>query len=172
MEVKMNIELEQVKQTDSRAREYITNHYTHPRRFIGKNVTHLIKVDNSVCGVIVGGSTSFSLVGRKEFFGENCDIQSIINNRLFRLENNTKNLATQVLKVWRKQVVKDWKSKYGDTPIGFETLVRPPLTGACYKADNWKLVGMTKGYTARTNWYRKTRQWIKTDKRLVFMKNC
>jgi len=166
----MRIELETVKQNNPTARFYIDRHYTSPRNFIGKNLTYLIKVDNAVCGVIVGGSTSFTLTGRNEFFGSDCDIQSIINNRLFRLESDIKNLGTQVLKVWRNKVVVDWKEKYGDNPIGFETLVRPPLTGSVYKADNWELVGMTKGFTAKTNWTKKTRIWIPTDKRLVFMK--
>ena len=167
----MKIELERVKQTDSKAREYITNHYTNPRGFIGRNTTHLIKVDGNVCGVIVSGSTSLHLVGRSEFFGKDCNIQDIINNRLFRLENNIPNLGTQVLKLWRKVVVEEWKIKYDCTPIGFETLVKPPLTGSVYRADNWFFGGITKGYTAtKFGHSNKDKLWIKTEPRLVFFR--
>jgi hypothetical protein len=162
------IELVKVKQNHPQAREYITNHYIHPRGFIGRNVTYLIVVDGETCGVIVGGSTSLHLPNRKEFFGE-CNIQDIINNRLFRLEKNIPNLGTQVLKLWRKQVVIDWKIKYNSDAIGFETLVRPPLNGAVYRADNWILGGMTKGYTCKVPHHR-TRVWYKTEPRLVFYK--
>lgn len=167
----MRIDLERVKQTDAHAQEYITNHYTNPRGFIGKVTTHLIVVDSKVCGVIVGGSTSMHLHGRQDYFGD-CDIQSIINNRLFRLEQNTPNLGTQVLKLWRQTVVQNWKDTYNTIPIGFETLVLPPRTGAVYKADNWDYVGMTKGWSARCpNGHKNgVRVWYKTDPRLVFMK--
>jgi len=167
----MKIELERVKQNNPEAIRYITNHYTHPRGFIGKNSTHLIKVDGLVCGVIVGGSTSLHLTGRFEFFGEDCDIQNIINNRLFRLELNIPNLGTQVLKLWRKVVVEDWKLRYNCNPIGFETLVKPPLNGAVYRADNWVFGGMTKGYTAKKFGHKNNcKLWIKTEPRLVFLK--
>jgi len=164
----MEIELVRVKQTDKLARSYITNHYTQPRGFIGRVITYLIKVDKEICGVIVGGSTSLHLPGRRDFFGD-CNIQDIINNRLFRLENNIPNLGSQILKLWRHLVVRDWESIYDSKVIGFETLVKPPRTGAVYKADNWILTGMTRGYTA-TRPTRDYRNWIKTEPRLVFSK--
>ena len=162
---KLEIELEAVKKNDKLARYYIDKHYTRPREFIGRNITYLIVVNNVVCGAIVGGSTSLYLPNRFELFGD-CNIQDIVNNRLFRLENNIPNLGTQVLKLWRKQVVVDWKIKYDSDCIGFETLVRPPLTGSVYKADNWVFGGMTKGYTCTL--YHNKKIWFKTDKRLVF----
>lgn len=162
------IELVRAKQTDSVVRFYVTNHYTQPRGFIGRVFTYLIKVDDDVCGVIVGGSTSLHQQGRKEFFGL-CNIQDIINNRLFRLENNQPNLGSRILKVWRNTIVKDWEDKYQCKVIGFETLVKPPRDGAVYKADNWIFTGTTKGYTAHKCGTRQWK-WIKTEPRLIFSK--
>lgn len=142
------IELVRTKQSNKIARYYISTHYTQTRWFVGRNLCYLIKVDNEICGVMVGGSTSYYLPGRKEFFGD-VDIQDIINNRLFRIENNTPNLGTQLLKLWRYKVVEDWELTYHSIPIGFETLVKPPRTGAVYKADNWTFTAITKGYKAR-----------------------
>jgi len=164
----MMIELKLTKQNDELARYYISNHYTKPRGFIGRNVTYLIVVNDCICGVIVGGSTSLHLLNRKNFFGD-CDIQDIINNRLFRLENNLPNLGTQVLKIWRKQVCIDWNRKYNSNPIGFETLVKPPLTGAVYRADNWIFGGMTRGYTCKVPKHG-VRVWYKTEPRLIFFR--
>ena len=46
-------------------------------------------------------------------------------------------------------MVLDWEDKYKDKVIGFETLVELPRSGSVYKADNWTLVGQTKGYTCK-----------------------
>ena len=51
--------------------------------------------------------------------------------------------------MWRKHVVIDWINRYGGEVIGFETLVELPRSGSIYKADNWTLVGQTKGFTCR-----------------------
>lgn len=165
----MSIELVRVKQSEPSARYYISTHYTRTRWFVGRNIVYLIKINNDVCGVMVGGSTSYYLPGRKEFFGD-CDIQSIINNRLFRLENNTiPNLGTRILKLWRNKVVEDWEFTYHNIPIGFETLVLPPRTGAIYKADNWTYSAMTKGYKAR-RFNKDNKVLVKDFPRLVFSK--
>ena len=65
------------------------------------------------------------------------------------LNVDDKNFGTKVLKLWRKQVVIDWQTLYESRVIGFETLVELPRTGSMYKADNWQLVGTTKGFTCR-----------------------
>jgi hypothetical protein len=70
---------------------------------------------------------------------------TIINNTVFRLERREPNLATQVLALWRHQVVEDWYALYGEDVLGFETFIvrNEHRFGTCYKADNWKEVGVT-----------------------------
>ena len=45
-----------------------------------------------------------------------------------------------------KRLVSDWPIHYGYQPVLLETFVDTTrFRGACYKAGNWTLVGMTKG---------------------------
>ena len=81
----------------------------------------------------------------------------IINNNIFKIDYSAPNLATIVLKKWRKQIAKDWEELYGVEVAAFETFVveerlwtGKTRNGACYRVDNWKLVGLTRGY-GKTN---------------------
>lgn len=81
---------------------------------------------------------------RKKFL--NC----VANNYRFALrvsKDSDKNLGSKILAGLRKFSRTAWKKKYGDDLLLLETLVKPPWTGAVYKADNWKFVGMTKGFS-------------------------
>jgi hypothetical protein len=127
------------------------NHYSHPKGFVGRQLVYKIyDSDGNLCGAIAGGSATKHLPGRNEFFKENFYLNGVINNIFFHLiPNGDKNLGTKVLKLFRKQVIIDWEERYKDKPIGFETLVELPRTGSVYKADNWILVGQTKGFTCK-----------------------
>jgi hypothetical protein len=157
-----------------------SRHYVLDGGSIGRQLRYLIRHKNIVSGIISGASSAFSVKARDEFFGLNlCEafdhsfglaedeiepikyplLGTIINNTVFRLENHEPNLATQVLALWRRQVIADWEGKYDDRlgscahplpVLGFETYVvehehSPGHTrmGSCYKADNWTLVGRT-----------------------------
>lgn len=126
-------------------------HYSHPKGFVGRQLIYKIYDEYNFLGVIVGGSATLHLPGRDEFFGNDYCINGIINNNFFHLIDNhgDKNLGTKVLSIWRKKVVVDWEDKYKDKVIGFESLVELPRKGSMYKADNWTLVGQTKGFTCR-----------------------
>lgn len=59
---------------------------------------------------------------------------------------NRENLASRILAVSRKQIVPDWKGKYGDDLILLETFIDDTkFEASCYKADNWKYLSTTKG---------------------------
>ena len=126
-------------------------HYSHPKGFVGRQIIYKIYDDTKFRGVIAGGSATLHLPNRNEFFGDKFNIQYIINNNFFHLIDGhaDKNLGTKVLSLWRKHVVIDWINRYGGEVIGFETLVELPRSGSIYKADNWTLVGQTKGFTCR-----------------------
>ena len=110
---------------------------------------------NTPVGIISGASPVWACKPRDDFFGINKDnrvkmLGGIINNVVFRLEVTEKNLASHILSVWRKQIIDDWKKKYGFDIFGFETFVcGNSRTGASYKADNWVFCGYTKGSAKR-----------------------
>lgn len=145
------LSLQLTKKSDVDVQYLMSIHYSHPKGFVGRQLIYKIYDDDTLLGVIVGGSATLHLPNRNEFFGDKYSINKIINNNFFHLiESHTyKNLGTKVLSMWRKQVVKDWEYKYKDKVIGFESLVELPRSGALYKADNWTLVGQTKGFTCR-----------------------
>jgi len=109
----------------------------------------------------VGGSATLHLPNRNNFFKldkskteNSIGLNNIINNIFYHVEKQngeypTRNFATKVIKLWRETIVIDWKNKYGDEVIGFETLVELPRTGECYKRDGWDLIGETKGFTCK-----------------------
>ena len=87
------------------------------------------------------------------------------------------NLATIVLGMWRKRVATDWENLYGVRVAGFETFVveerlwnGKTRNGACYRADNWELVGITKGYGDTNVRGRETKNKNLKSKKLVYCK--
>lgn len=126
-------------------------HYSHPKGFVGRQIIYKIYDNDDFKGVIAGGSATLHLPNRNDFFGDKFNLQYIINNNFFHLVDNhdDKNLGTKVLSMWRRQVVKDWMERYNSKVIGFESLVELPRSGTIYKADNWTLVGQTKGFACR-----------------------
>ena len=56
------------------------------------------------------------------------------------------NLASHVLSLATKGIVKDLTERYGLAPVLLETFVeRARFSGVCYRAANWQNVGMTQG---------------------------
>ena len=119
---------------------------------------------DEVVGVIGGASAVYKSEDRDAFFGlsdekylKTRQLNSIVNNNIFKLDYPVPNLASIILKKWRKQIAKDWEYMYGVEVYGYETFVveerlwnGQTRNGGCYRADNWELVGLTKGY-GKTN---------------------
>jgi hypothetical protein len=150
----MDIELVLCKRSDPIYQEIRNRHYVENHGCIGRQLHYLVYVDGKISGIISGASPVWACAPRDNFFGITKDNREyvvgrlVINNVVFRLEERIPNLGTVVLSKWRKQVVKDWVERYGDSPLGFETFIfGENRTGAMYKADNWVYVGETKGNT-------------------------
>lgn len=167
--------LEQIKRTDSRILANMTIHYSQPKGFVGRNICYAILWDNIYYGSIVGGSATLHLPNRNEFFNiDKSKLNNIINNIFYHIEPNNgeyprRNFANFIIKEWRKIVANDWKLKYSDEVIGFESLVELPRTGECYKRDGWSLIGQTIGYTCKRTSGKGTDDW--SGKRVWDTKN-
>ena len=161
---KDKVRLELTKTSNPLYIEFRKKHYIPNRGVVGQQLQYLIFYDEKVVGVIGGASAVFKTQKRDQYLGLSEDrdtntrqLNSIINNNIFKLDYSAPNLATIVLKKWRKQIAKDWETLYGVEVAAFETFVveerlwnGKTRNGACYRADNWKLVGLTKGY-GKTN---------------------
>lgn len=163
------IELVQVPKTEPRLRADMGDHYSEPKGFVGRSICYAIHCDGWYWGSIVGGSAVRHLPGRAAFFGE-VDHQRIINNVFFHLRRRSdgkyprRNFARSVLGQWRARCGQDWWMKYGESPVGFESLVELPRTGEVYLRDGWTEVGLTKGFTCKRTAGKGTDSW--TGKRV------
>ena len=154
------VSLELVQRTNPLYKQFRSRHYIPDRGLVGQQLLYLVFYGNEVVGVIGGASAVFTSQARDEFWDLSTDkdtktrqLNSIVNNCIFRLEYPAPNLATIVLAMWRKRIATDWKEQYGVEVAGFETFVveerlwnGKTRNGACYRADNWELQGITKGY--------------------------
>jgi hypothetical protein len=110
-------------------------------------------------GGVVGGSATLHLAGRNEFFGvtkenKKAILRQLVNNIFYHIEKRgtrypVRNMVPLVLRLFRERIAKDWLRKYGDTVIGFESLIELPRTGEAYARDGWTLVGTTEGNTCK-----------------------
>lgn len=172
------IELEYCKRTDKRYVQIRDRHYITNRGCHGQQIHFIIHYNGEVVGIISGASSVYAVKPRDTFFGIPKDthlkqkryLPSIINNVVFRLEHHEKNLATRVLSKWRKVVAKLWEQLYNVPVIGFETFVIENNTrkGALYKADNWSLLGETKGSTKAHNGLKNKSTRVDTDIKLIY----
>lgn len=172
-----------IKRTNPGILKNMAIHYSQPKGFVGRNICYEISHEGVCYGHIVGGSATRFLPGRNEFFDMDISkLNNIINNIFFHVEPQPKypyrNFVPDCIRAFREQISTDWVDSYGDSVLGFETLVELPRTGECYKRDGWDLVGETKGFTCKRiggkgsdSWGGK-RVWNKTDLRpkLVFVK--
>ena len=134
-------------------------HYSQPKGFVGRNICYAVIFDGQYFGGIVGGSSTLHLIGRDEFFritkeNKRDKLVQIVNNIFYHVapigeRYPTRNFTVKVLARFREQIARDWKAKYGDSVIGFESLVELPRTGEVYLRDGWTEVGITKGQTCK-----------------------
>lgn len=169
------IELTRCKRTDKDYQAIRDRHYVANRGCHGQQLHYLIKLNSNIIGIISGASSVYAVKSRDDFFGltkenKRIALNSIINNVVFRLEYHEKNLGTQILSMWRRQVAKDWEEKYKVKVHGFETFVVEEDTrkGAMYKADNWTYLGITAGSTKSHKGLANKSERVVTIPKLIF----
>lgn len=174
----MRIELEYVKRSDPRYQAIRNRHYIPNRGTHGQQLHFLILLEGRLIGIISGASSVYGVAARDAFFNIPSDakikqryyLPAIINNTVFRLEEHRPNLATQVLAKFRRVVARLWEELYQVPVIGFETFVieTPTRKGALYKADNWTLVGQTKGSTKQHRGLENKSTRVQTEEKLIY----
>jgi len=135
--------------------EAMCRHYSQPKGFVGRNICYAVMFDDIYYGHIVAGSATRFLPGRNEFFETTLnDLNNIINNIFFSVspvcdKYPVRNFTSEVIKQFVITVQIDWTQEYGDSVLGFETLVQKPRTGECYRRAGWVVVGETIGYSCK-----------------------
>lgn len=167
--------LVEVPKTDFHLRNWMKIHYSQPKGFVGRSVCYLVICKDILYGAIVGGSATLHLSGRNDYLNvDKTGLNNIVNNIFYHIEKQEgkypfRNFTVRVLESWRQRILIDWKRKYGDEVLGFESLVELPRTGELYKRDGWEEVGLTTGYTCKRVAGKGTDSW--SGKRIWDTKN-
>lgn len=163
------------KRTDLRLLQRMNIHYSQPKGFVGRSICYAIYYKDIYYGHIIGGSATRFLMGRNEFLGITIDqLNCVVNNTFFNVSKVNgrypiRNFTSTVVSVFEDKVTLDWKNKYGDKVVGFESLIELPRTGELYKRAGWTQVGITRGYTCKRVAGKGTDSW--TGKRVWDTKN-
>ena len=176
--MRYNIKLERCKRSHPLYQQFRDRHYVPNHGAVGQQIHYLIWLDRECVGIISGGSAAYAVGCRDRFFGidrnnRQTALNGIVDNTVFRLEQNIPNLGTQILAKWRRQVASDWEQMYGVKVCGFETFVieNERRKGCMYMADNWSFVGETQGSTKfHQHGVEKQFERRETEKKLVFCK--
>lgn len=154
----------------------MSEHYSQPKGFVGRNICYAVTVGGVYYGAIVGGSATRFLPGRDAFFGWDGykRLNNIVNNIFYHVEKHNDRypcrwFTCKVIEEYQKKIENDWFYRYGDIVEGHETLVELPRTGQCYKKAGWVAVGETKGYTCKRTAGKGTDNW--SGKRVWDTKN-
>lgn len=129
-------------------------HYLGFSGTVGENMKYLIlDKERRPLACLLFGSAAWSCAARDDFIG--WDRNTRINH-LHLITNNTRflilpwvrvpHLASHILGLITRRISNDWQRKYGHGLLLLETFVdQKRFRGTCYKAANWRYVGLTKG---------------------------
>jgi hypothetical protein len=107
----------------------------------------LLYEDEALVGVFGLGSAFARPKPVAEYMKANqLSFNEVANNIVYCLNGcKDRNARSRFLGLLRRDAVRWWHERYGDTLRGFQTFILPPRTGALYKADNWVQLGSTTG---------------------------
>ena len=153
------ITLSLVKEKDEHLlwRELIGQH--HYRGFAvpyGAHLRYFIQLEKpnlQILGCLQFSSPAWRLAARDQWIGwddtiRRNNLQSIVNNSRFLILPWVKirYLASYVLSIAARRIVKDWQAAYAVRPLLLETMVDTTrFSGTSYRAANWIPVGRTSG---------------------------
>lgn len=156
--------LECVKSTDTKKFGQVIDQYHSYVKYTQvpqRRINYLVLGDSGrILGAIGASSAVMSVAARDQKIGWDktlrlAHLNSLANNYRFCLipDSGVDNLGSMTLRIFRETLKRRWEEKYGDPLWALETYVEPNegggigkfRRGSVYLADNWILVGKTKG---------------------------
>ena len=134
-------------------------HYQGNKIIVGKSLRYMAMIGECPVACLGWGSAAWSMSSRDQWIGwkkerKDKNLGGIVNNIRFLILPwiKIKNLASHLLSLSAKRIVKDWQKQYGTPVYLLETFVEEErFQGTCYKAANWEYLGRTKGHSKRGN---------------------
>jgi hypothetical protein len=134
-----------------------THHYLGYSNPIGEHIKYLFMLNDRPIACALWMSTALKLKPRDDYIGWDAaarekNIRMIAYNSRFLILPwvNIKYLASHLLSKMSRQISEDWQNLYHHPIHLLETYIEPErFKGSCYRAANWKMVGLTKGQGLR-----------------------
>ena len=139
------------------------HHYLGFRGIAGRSLRYVATLDSRWVALIGWGSAALKCTARDRFIG--WDAQTKLK-RLYLIANNVRflvlpgvsirNLASKVLAMNLRRLSGDFHEVYGHPVYLAESFVDVSrYRGSCYRASNWRYVGLTSGWSkSNTSYYR------------------
>lgn len=139
------------------------HHYLGYRGIAGRSLRYVAILDSRWVALIGWGSAVLKCTVRDRFIGWDYETKL---KRLYLVANNVRflvlpfvsieNLASKVLSMNLKRLSGDFQKIYGHPVYLAETFIDvSKYRGSCYRASNWRYVGLTKGWSRNnTSYYR------------------
>ena len=136
-------------------------HYLGLPKLVGEHLRYLVYLDGQVVACLAWASAAFKVKSRDDYIGWTPRVR---RERLYLIANNArflvlpwirvKYLASKVLAFTLKHLSDDWQKAYQHGIYLAETFVDVSrFEGTCYKAANWRYVGLTRGSAKKGNVY-------------------
>ena len=132
----------------------VAHHYLGFNSMLGEQIKYVATLDGRWVALLGWGAAALKCYDRDRYLGWNtynsvCRLKHMAGNWRFLVLPGVilKNLASKILALNLKRLSDDWIEKYGHPILLVETFVNASsFKGTCYRANNWILVGKTKGY--------------------------
>lgn len=132
-----------------------SHHYLGALRPIGETIRYIATWQNQWVALISFSSAALKCGVRDQWIGWSYRHQFdrthlLTNNSRFLIlpQWHTPNLATRVLSLCQRRLPADWIAHFKHPLLLLETFVDPRhFQGTLYKAANWQLLGLTRGYS-------------------------
>ena len=130
------------------------HHYLRFHGVIGKGLRHIAVHGETWLALIGWQPGAFKLAARDRWIGWSAKQQFgclhlIANNSRFVIltPRRVPNLASRVLGLSLRRLSQDMQAEHGYPALLGETFVDPAkFAGTCYRASNWRSLGLTRGY--------------------------
>jgi len=134
--------------------EYIHRyHYLGLGTLVGPHIRYLIEFEGGWLAAMGFCGAAWALRPRDEWIGwsriqRQQRLHLVINQARFLILPwvRSKNLASHLLALSARWLLRDWEAKYGHRPLLLETFVDSRrYSGTCYRAANWVHLGVSQG---------------------------
>ena len=128
-------------------------HYLGHKTLPGAQLRYYISHNDQPIAMFGFSAAAWTIAPRDKLIGwsdhqRKKNLHLVVNNSRFLILPwiSSKHLASKLLSIAAKRLPRDWKERYGYSPVLLETFVEDiRFKGTCYKAANWCCLGKTTG---------------------------